>query len=206
MIGGTLLLATRSAGKLREIRPLLAPLGLHLLDLAEAGLPEESDDELEAGSTFEENALAKARHYFTVSGGIPTVADDSGIEVSALRGQPGVRSKRWSGRTDLSGQALDDANNATLLEALKDLPDRTARYVCVAAFADASGEIVARGETTGIIVGRPRGRGGFGYDPFFLSDDLGVTFGEAAPEEKARVSHRGRAFRQLAERLQELGG
>ena len=117
MIGGTLLLATRSAGKLREIRPLLAPLGLHLLDLAEAELPEESDDELEAGSTFEENALAKARHYFTVSGGIPTVADDSGIEVSALRGQPGVRSKRWSGRTDLSGQALDDANNATLLDA-----------------------------------------------------------------------------------------
>ena len=206
MIGGTLLLATRSAGKLREIRPLLAPLGLHLLDLAEAGLPEESDDELEAGSTFEENALAKARHYFTVSGGIPTVADDSGIEVNALRGQPGVRSKRWSGRTDLSGQALDDANNATLLDALKALPDRTARYVCVAAFADASGEIVARGETTGIIVGQPRGSGGFGYDPFFLSDDLGVTFGEATPEEKARVSHRGRAFRQLAERLQELGG
>ncbi|CAN5260666.1 RdgB/HAM1 family non-canonical purine NTP pyrophosphatase [soil metagenome] len=206
MIGGTLLLATRSEGKLREIRPLLAPLGLHLLDLAEAGLPEESDDELETGSTFEENALAKARHYFVASGGIPTVADDSGIEVSALEGRPGVRSKRWSGRGDLSGQALDDANNATLLTALKGASERRARYVCVAAFADASGEIVARGETTGVIIEEPRGTGGFGYDPYFLSNDLGVTFGEADPGEKARVSHRGRAFRQLAERLQQLGG
>lgn len=206
MIGGTLLLATRSVGKLREIRPLLAPLGVHLLDLTEAGLPEENDDELETGSTFEENALAKARHYFLASGGIPTVADDSGIEVSALQGRPGVKSKRWSARSDLSGQALDDANNATLLEALKFAPDRTARYVCVAAFTDASGEIIARGETTGTIVERPRGTGGFGYDPYFRSDDLGVTFGEAASEEKARVSHRGRAFRRLAERLQELGG
>lgn len=206
MIGGTLLLATRSDGKLREIRPLLAPLGLHLMDLAEAGLPEESDDELETGSTFEENALAKARHYFLASGGIPTVADDSGIEASALQGRPGVSSKRWSGRTDLSGQGLDDANNATLLAALEGSSDRSARYVCVAAFADASGEIVARGETTGSIVETPRGSGGFGYDPYFLSDDLGVTFGEAAPEEKAGVSHRGRAFRKLAERLQELGG
>lgn len=206
MIGGTLLLATRSDGKLREIRPLLAPLGLHLMDLAEAGLPEESDDELETGSTFEENALAKARHYFRASGGIPTVADDSGIEVSALQGRPGVSSKRWSGRADLSGQALDDANNATLLAALEGSSDRSARYVCVAAFADASGEIVVRGETTGSIVETPRGTGGFGYDPFFLSDDLGVTFGEAATEEKAGVSHRGRAFRRLAARLQELGG
>lgn len=206
MIGGTLLLATRSEGKLREIRPLLAPLGLRLLDLTEAGLPEENDDELETGSTFEDNALAKARHYFLASGGIPTVADDSGIEVSALQGRPGVTSKRWSGRTELSGQTLDDANNATLLAALEDASDRTARYVCVAAFADASGEIVARGETTGVIVEQPRGSGGFGYDPHFLSDDLGMTFGEAEPAEKARVSHRGRAFRLLAERLQELGG
>ncbi len=206
MIGGTLLLATRSDGKLREIRPLLAPLGLHLMDLAEAGLPEESDDELETGSTFEANALAKARHYFLASGGIPTVADDSGIEASALQGRPGVNSKRWSGRTDLSGQALDDANNATLLAALEGTSDRSARYVCVAAFADASGEIVARGETIGSIVETPRGTSGFGYDPYFLSDDLGVTFGEAAPEAKAGVSHRGRAFRKLAERLQELGG
>lgn len=206
MIGGTLLLATRSEGKLREIRPLLAPLGLRLMDLSEAGIPEGSDDELESGTTFEENALAKARHYFVASGGIPTVADDSGIEVSALHGRPGVKSKRWSGRAELSGQPLDDANNVTLLAALEGASDRTARYVCVATFVDASGEIVARGETTGTIVEQPRGTGGFGYDPYFLSDDLGVTFGEAAPAEKARVSHRGRAFRQLAERLQELGG
>jgi XTP/dITP diphosphohydrolase len=206
LIGGTLLLATRSEGKLREIRPLLAPLGLHLMDLHEAALAGESDEELETGSTFEENALAKARHYFLASGGIPTVADDSGIEVTALHGRPGVTSKRWSGRADLSGQALDDANNATLLAALAGSSDRSARYVCVAAFVDASGEIVARGETTGSIVETPRGTGGFGYDPHFLSDDLGMTFGEAALEEKAGVSHRGRAFRRLAELLQELGG
>jgi XTP/dITP diphosphohydrolase len=206
VIGGTLLLATRSEGKLRELRPLLEPLGVQLIDLAEAGIPDAGDERLEMGDTFEANALSKARHYFEASGGIPTVADDSGIEVAALDGAPGVASKRWSGRADLSGQALDDANNAALVAALAGREDRRARYVCVATFVDAAGELVERGETTGVILDEPRGNGGFGYDPYFLSDDLGVTFGEAPPAEKHRVSHRGRAFRALAARLSELGG
>lgn len=129
------------------------------------------------------------------------MADDSGLAVDALGGAPGVRSKRWANRLELEGKALDEANNLRLLEALPDSANRRARYVCVAAFADAGTTIVARGETTGEITVAARGSAGFGYDPYFLSDDLGCTFGEAAPAEKSRVSHRGRAFRKLAEEL-----
>jgi XTP/dITP diphosphohydrolase len=125
------------------------------------------------------------------------VADDSGLEVEALGGQPGVRSKRWSGRSDLSGVALDEANNARLLHALDGDTNRRARYVCVAAFVEGAAEMTCRGTSSGVIIDRPRGRGGFGYDPHFLSDDLGKTFAEASGEEKERVSHRGRAFRAL---------
>lgn len=206
MIGGTLLLATRSEGKLREIRPILSGLGVHLTDLRELGLPEADDEELESGDSFEANALAKARHYFEASGGIPTVADDSGIEVAALGGRPGVRSKRWSERSDLTGQALDDANNAALVAALRGKPNRRARYVCVAVFVDAAAELNARGNCTGTILEEPRGSGGFGYDPYFLSDELGVTFGEAPLEAKERISHRGRAFHALKAELDKLGG
>jgi XTP/dITP diphosphohydrolase len=206
VIGGTLLLATRSEGKLREIRPILGRLGVQLTDLRELGLPDVSDDELESGDSFEANALAKARHYFEASGGIPTVADDSGIEVAALGGRPGVRSKRWSGRSDLSGQALDDANNEALIGALHGKTNRSARYVCVAAFVDAAVEVTARGESTGTILEQPRGNGGFGYDPYFLSDALDMTFGEAALPAKERVSHRGRAFTELQAEIQKLGG
>jgi XTP/dITP diphosphohydrolase len=129
------------------------------------------------------------------------VADDSGIEVRALNGAPGVLSKRWSQRPDLSGQALDDANNALLLRRLGGAPDRRARYVCAAAYCGADGEFVVRGEVEGVITDAPRGVGGFGYDPFFESLELGRTFGEVSLEEKARVSHRARAFEQLLSRL-----
>jgi XTP/dITP diphosphohydrolase len=206
VIGGTLLLATRSEGKLREIRPILSRLGVHLTDLRELGLPDANDEDLERADTFEANALAKARHYFEASGGIPTVADDSGLEIDALGGRPGVRSKRWSGRSDLSGQALDDANNAALVTALRGKTDRRGRYVCVAVFVDAAAELSAGGECTGTILEEPRGSGGFGYDPYFLSDELGMTFGEAPLEAKERVSHRGRAFNALKTQLENLGG
>src|SRR5579884_2722776 len=127
-----LLLATRSAGKLRELKPLCAARGVDVVDLAEAGVPETGDeDALEAYETFEENALAKAR-YFHQKTGMPVAADDSGLVVDALGGRPGVLSKRWSGRTDLRGQALDDENNRRLLEALRGASDRRAHYVCVA--------------------------------------------------------------------------
>jgi XTP/dITP diphosphohydrolase len=198
-----LLLATRSAGKLRELKPLFAARGIDVVDLAEAGIAETSEeDALETFDTFEENALAKAR-YFHQKSRMAVVADDSGLAVEALGGRPGVLSKRWSGRIDLAGQALDDENNRLLLERLGGVSDRRARYVCVAAYVDDTRELVRRGESQGRIVNAPRGDGGFGYDPYFFSDELGVTFGEASREMKERVSHRGRAFRSLLSALVE---
>ena len=202
MTGTVVLLATRSEGKLRELRPLFAAAGLAVQDLREAGLGLSPDEDVvEAFETFEANALAKARYFHALTGR-PTVADDSGLEVDALSGQPGVHSKRWSGRTDLTGQELDDANNARLLAALRDVPEPRARYVCAAAYFDGVREEVVRGETSGTILRDARGGEGFGYDPHFLSAELGATFGESSREAKERVSHRGRAFRALIERLQ----
>jgi XTP/dITP diphosphohydrolase len=197
----TILLATRSEGKLREIRALFESSGLHAVDLDDAGFaPHPAERDLETFPTFEENALAKARHFFARSG-IPTIADDSGLSVHSLGGAPGVRSKRWSGRDDLAGQALDDENNRLLLEALAGVPDRSAHYVCAAAYVDATNEIVERGEVEGRIVEVRQGGGGFGYDPLFFADELGRTFGEVTRDEKARVSHRARAFRHLLARI-----
>lgn len=202
MSATALLVATRSEGKLREIRPMFSAAGLTLVSLDELEI-EESDEEhdLESFHTFEENALSKARYFYEVSGGIPTVADDSGLEVDALGGKPGVLSKRWSGQVDLRGDALDAANNQALLASLRDVSATTARYVCVAAFVAVGMELTARGETTGSIVCDARGRGGFGYDPLFLSSELAMTFGEASAQDKERVSHRGRAFRELLSRI-----
>lgn len=196
-----ILLATRSAGKLRELQPLFHAVGLEVATLDDLEIAEDPREEaIESHETFEENALAKARWFFARAG-IPAVADDSGIEVLALGGEPGVRSKRWSGRAGLTGLELDAANNEELRNRLQRVGDRRARYVCAAAFVDGQDEIVVRGETTGRIAATPRGDGGFGYDPWFESDELGMTFGEAPIEAKQRVSHRGRAFRALIERL-----
>lgn len=202
MSATALLLATRSEGKLREIKPIFAAEGITLVSLGELEI-EESDEEneLEPFDSFEENALSKARYFYEVSGGIPTIADDSGLEVAALNGKPGVRSKRWAGRTDLRSTALDEANNHALIASLDGVSDTSARYVCIAAYIAVGLEITARGETTGSIVRDRRGNGGFGYDPYFHSADLGMTFGEAPPADKARVSHRGRAFRELVSRI-----
>jgi len=194
---GPYLLATRSAGKLRELEPLFLGAGIEVITLARAGIPELPDEDgIESYPTFEENALAKARYFRDLSG-LPAIADDSGLEVHALRGDPGVRSKRWSGRDDLTGIALDEANNAQLLRALTGVADRGARYVCVAAMATPARELACRGEVKGEILEEPRGRGGFGYDPLFFAVELGKTFGEASLAEKERVSHRGRAFHAL---------
>ena len=205
-----ILIATRSEGKRRELLPLLAPLGSRLLTLDEAGVaPDPAEDAIEAHATFEENAVAKAR-WFHERTGLPCIADDSGLAVDALGGAPGVRSKRWSGRDDLEGAALDAANNAMLLESLAAAEaagarGRGARYVCVGAYVDGQREVVHRGETLGFIVDEPRGRGGFGYDPYFWSPELGATFGEATMEAKAQVSHRGRAMRALCNALCSTG-
>src|SRR5688572_24734112 len=190
---------------MREIVPLLAILPVRILSLSEAGIPvTPAEDTIERFDTFEENAAAKARYFFLASGGMPTVADDSGLSVDALGGAPGVRSKRWSERPDLDGEELDEANNRHLLARLQGITDRNARYVCVAAFADERRAFTTRGEALGEITDGPRGSAGFGYDPYFLSDDLGCTFGQADQAEKSRVSHRGRAFRSLAQELLPL--
>ena len=205
----TILVATRSEGKRRELLELLAPLGSRLLTLDEAGIPAApEEDAIESHATFEENALAKARWFHALSG-LPCVADDSGLAVDALGGRPGVRSKRWSGRDDLEGPALDAANNVLLLESLAAVDvsasgGRGARYVCAGAFVDDDREVVRRGETVGFIVDEPRGGGGFGYDPYFWSPELRCTFAEASREAKAAVSHRGRAMRALCAAL--VGG
>jgi XTP/dITP diphosphohydrolase len=198
-----LLIATRSAGKLRELRELFGRAGLDVVDLTEAGVePSAVEDDLEVAETFEDDALAKAR-YFAELTQRAVVADDSGLEVTALGGRPGVRSKRWSGRTDLTGLPLDAANNARLLDELRGLTNRDARYVCVAALVDRGVERTFRGMTQGVILEEPRGGEGFGYDPYFFSRELGKTFGEASLVEKEVVSHRGRAFRALVAALKE---
>jgi XTP/dITP diphosphohydrolase len=197
------LLATRSEGKLRELRPLFAAHAITVVDLRDAGIAESAlEHALEAYPTFEENALAKARHFHALSGRA-TVADDSGLVVPALDGRPGVLSKRWSGRVDLAGQDLDDENNRLLLRSLENVHDRRAHYVCAAAYVDGERELVCRGEVHGRILQRARGDGGFGYDPYFLSTELDRTFGEISAGEKARVSHRARAFEALIQRLGE---
>jgi XTP/dITP diphosphohydrolase len=197
------LLATRSDGKLAELRPLFAAASIEVLDLRDAGIaPRDDEEAIEAAETFEGNALLKARYFHALTG-LPAVADDSGLAVYALDGAPGVRSKRWSGDTSLRGQALDDANNALLLRKLEGAADRRARYVCVAVYAEARFEVVARGESEGIIVTTPRGSGGFGYDPYFHSLELDRTFAEVSVAEKSGVSHRGRAFATLIARVRE---
>ncbi|MFI5232651.1 MAG: non-canonical purine NTP pyrophosphatase [Gemmatimonadales bacterium] len=195
----SLLLATRSAGKLRELGPMLRAAGFAPLTLDELGIAAEPDeDSVEAFETFEENAMAKARYYFgrarQFGARAPAVvlADDSGLEVRALGGAPGVRSKRYSGAA-LEGQALDDANNAKLMAALRGVSDRRAGYVCVAAIKTEGGEWHARGECGGGMLEAPRGSDGFGYDAYFFSEELKKTFGEATREEKEAVSHRARA-------------
>ncbi|HVS61814.1 MAG TPA: non-canonical purine NTP pyrophosphatase [Gemmatimonadaceae bacterium] len=213
MSGQVFLLATRSAGKLRELREIFAELGLEITDVSGVGIPESAaEEQLECHETFEENALAKVRYFFEISGGLPTFGDDSGMCVDVLGREPGVYSKRWSARDDLDGEALDAANNAELVARMaaarrnneKGFTD-SARYVCVAAFKDAAGEEMRRGEIEGRVLENPRGSAGFGYDPYFEAPDLGGTFAESSMENTARNSHRSRAFRALLSALRAQG-
>ena len=194
-----ILLATRNKNKAREVARILSEyrdaLGeTELLTLDDVGITE---DVIENGSTFEENAMIKAKAG-AVSGLI-TLADDSGIEVDALGGAPGIYSARFAG-----GHGDDAANNALLLQKLKNVPQekRTARYaVAIACVLPDGGCFTVRGTTEGRILFDYDGEGGFGYDPLFFSLDLGKSFGRATPDEKNAVSHRGRAVRLAAEEL-----
>lgn len=200
-----LLVATRNPGKVREIREILAAYPeielVGLLDLGIEETPEE--DELEVFETFEENALAKARHFAAKTGEL-TLADDSGICVDALDGAPGVRSRRFASGEEARGLAQDAANSAYLLRLLAGVPAerRTARYVCAAALADGAGrEEVFVGTCDGVVLDAPRGSGGFGYDPLVYIGSEGMTFGELPPERKNALSHRGKAVRAAADAL-----
>jgi len=204
-----LLIATRSVHKLAELRELLALDRAELVSLDDLGVAGDVD---ETGSTFEANARLKARHGALLSG-LPTLADDSGLEVDALAGGPGVRTRRYAGEN-----ATDAENNTKLLGALAGLPpeQRQARYVCVLALAlpDEAGPRgglpmrLVRGTCRGRISLAPRGSGGFGYDPIFEPDGEppgGRTFGQWSAEAKHAVSHRGRAARRMTPILRELG-
>lgn len=195
-------LASNNAGKLREFSALLAPLGLTLVPQGELGVPEAD----EPHATFLENALAKARHASRLTG-LPALADDSGLCVGALGDAPGVYSARYAQLA--GGEKSDAANNARLLAELAGKADRRGRYVALLVLvrhADDPQPVVGEGVWQGEIAAEPRGVHGFGYDPYFLIPELGRTAAELDPAEKNRLSHRGRALRQLLARLREQGG
>jgi XTP/dITP diphosphohydrolase len=199
-----LLAATRSEGKQREIRRVLEPAGIEVVFPDDIGIFESpQEDLLELGDSFQANARAKAE-YFARKTGLPTVADDSGLEVLSLGGEPGVRSRRWAGAVGTASE-VDAANNAMLLRRLAGAaePRRRARYRCVLVLLREPGAIpeVIEGTCAGRILETARGSEGFGYDPLFFSEDLTKTFGEATPAEKDAVSHRGRALQALASAL-----
>jgi XTP/dITP diphosphohydrolase len=204
-----LLVATRSRHKLGELRELLRPARATLVSLDDVGIADEAD---ETGATFAANAALKARFYARLSG-LPTLADDSGLEVDALGGGPGVRTRRYAGE-----DATDEQNNAKLLAALAGLPAsrRGARYRCALALALPARAgprgglpvVDARGTFSGRIAVAPRGSNGFGYDPIFEPASErpgGATVGEWPPERKQAVSHRARAARRMAPILERLG-
>jgi XTP/dITP diphosphohydrolase len=198
-----LLVASRNRKKLAELRRVLDAAAVSGLTLVSLDDVPAFDEAPESGATFEDNAMAKARDGFAATG-LPTVADDSGLEVAALNGMPGVLSARWSG---VHGD--DAANTALLLAQLRDVPDerRGAAFVSACALVSGSGEVVARGEWRGAIAREPHGDRGFGYDPVFLPDGSevgGRTAAQLTPAEKDAASHRGRALALLLPALRAL--
>jgi XTP/dITP diphosphohydrolase len=189
-----LVLASNNAGKLREFRRLLSPLGIEVIAQSDLGIGEAEEPHV----TFIENALAKARHASALAK-LPALADDSGVCVRALGGAPGVQSARYAGEP-----RSDARNNEKLIAALAGVADRRAHYACVLVLvrhADDPQPIVAEGDWHGTIVDVPRGSGGFGYDPHFLDGETGLTGAELPLDRKNELSHRGRAMRALIARL-----
>lgn len=195
-----LVVASGNPGKLAEIRALLAPLRIEAVSQGELGI----DEAEEPHFTFLENALAKARHASRASS-LPALADDSGICVNALGGEPGVNSAYFAGRQG-SREERDARNNARLLEAMASEADKSAHYACVMVLVRHAADpqpLVAEGNWRGVVTDRPRGSNGFGYDPLFLLPDLGKTAAELDSASKNRISHRGIALQRLLQRLRE---
>jgi XTP/dITP diphosphohydrolase len=190
----TLVLASNNAGKLKEFGEMLAPIGFDVHPQGEFNVPEAEEPHL----TFVENALAKARHAARLTG-MPALADDSGVCANALGGAPGVLSARYAGEPK-----SDARNNQKLIADLQAHADKSAYYYCVLVFvrhADDPQPVIAEGRWDGVIIAEARGQGGFGYDPFFWLPALGKTSAELAAEEKNKQSHRGKALRELVEKL-----
>jgi XTP/dITP diphosphohydrolase len=191
-----LVIASNNPGKLREFQFLLQPLGIEVLTQAQLGIAEAEEPHV----TFIENALAKARHVSRLSG-LPALADDSGICVTALEGAPGVLSARYAGDDPKS----DQRNNEKLLQAMQGVTDRRAHYYCVLVLlhhADDPQPLIAEGEWHGEIAHEERGEGGFGYDPLFWLPEFGKTSAQLERDEKHAISHRGKALKVLLQRLQ----
>lgn len=202
-VNNTILLATRNQGKIRELSKMLAPFRLTVVGL---DIFPEIEEIAETGSTFEENALLKAAHAAKKSG-LVAVADDSGLMVDALGGAPGIYSARFSANGECScaedrNLSVDERNNKKLLAIMADVPreERSARFCSViAAVAPTGQSITTLGVWEGTITAAPTGENGFGYDPLFLDQDLGLTAAQMSPREKNERSHRARAMRALAE-------
>jgi len=193
-----IVVASNNPGKLRELAALLAPLGLEALNQSTFGIGEAQ----EPHDTFVENALAKARHASKATG-LAAIADDSGLCVPSLRGEPGVHSAYYAGR-DGARDVRDARNNAKLVAALRDAADRAAFYYCVLVIVRGPTDptpVIADGRWQGSIELEPRGAGGFGYDPYFMPSGSSLTAAEMAPDEKNRVSHRAKAMAALREKL-----
>ena len=203
-----ILIATSNAGKLRDFAGAAASLGIEIISIPNfASLPAVIED----GLTFEENARKKAESYSREVPGELVLADDSGLEVDALKGAPGVHSARYAADAPhlMNNNTDDEANNSRLLRELKDVPaeKRGARFVCVIAAArDGQTLEVFRGEAEGTILNRPQGTNGFGYDPLFYFPQIQRAFAELTAEEKAQYSHRGAAFRQFLSWYQAKAG
>ncbi|MFM7010842.1 MAG: RdgB/HAM1 family non-canonical purine NTP pyrophosphatase [Betaproteobacteria bacterium] len=197
----SLVLASGNAGKIKEFEALFAPLGVKLISQKSLNIP----DAPEPHATFVENALAKARHASALSG-LPALADDSGLCVHALGGEPGVHSARYA--QVLDGPRSDAANNEKLLTVLRDVTDRRAWYVAVLVLVmrpDDPQPVIAQANWSGEIVDQARGVNGFGYDPYFFLKEEGCRVAELAPEKKNAISHRGLAMRELVTQLRQAG-
>lgn len=201
-----LVVATRNQSKLREIEPLFRGTGIRLASLTDLGLePDPEEDRVERFTNFAQNALAKAL-YFHDRTGLPMMAEDSGIVVDALDGEPGYRSKRYAPAEMAAEHGVDKANNLYLLQRMRDVPDgrRAAHFHCTVAVVLEDETRLFAGRVDGVLLREPRGEGGFGYDPLFYLPERGVTTAQLTVEEKNEISHRGQAIRAARDWLVQL--
>ena len=191
-----IIFATRNKGKIKEVKDILTGTDFEIVSLLDLN---DDEDIIENGNIFKENAIIKATHVFNKYK-IPVMADDSGLVVNQLNGQPGVHSARYSGPN-----ATDEQNNIKLIEELKQLPEpHLAKYICSAVYYNGEKYLTAEGEEGGIITLYAKGANGFGYDPLFIPENYSLTMAELDPKEKNKISHRSKAFSELKKKLSPI--